>query len=125
MTLHILDASAVLAWLQREAGTDTVDPLLAEAVVSAPNWSEVLQKAAQKSRDSTETGDLLKGLGVRVIDLTEDDAVRAAALWSVARNLSLADRCCLALARRLDAPAVTSDNAWKDLGVGVRILVIR
>jgi PIN domain nuclease of toxin-antitoxin system len=38
------------------------------------------------------------------------------------RVLSLADRCCLATAIRLDLPAVTDDRAWMALDLGVRVL---
>lgn len=40
-------------------------------------------------------------------------------------GLSLADRACLALARRLGVPAVTADRAWGDLDVGVEVRLIR
>ena len=125
MPRYVLDASAVLAWLQAEPGEAIVDPLLGEAAISAPNWSEVLQKAAQKGRDARETGELLKALGLEVVALTEDDAALAAALWFEAPSLSLADRCCLALARRLGVRAVTADATWQDLAIGVEILPIR
>ena len=41
------------------------------------------------------------------------------------RVLSLADRCCLATAVRLDLPAVTDDRAWMTLDLGVKILPFR
>lgn len=125
MAAYVLDASAVLAWLQQEPGADVVDPLLREAAISAPNWSEILQKAIQKGRDVRETADLLKALGLEVIALTEEDAATAAALWAEVPILSLDDRCCLALARRLQLPAVTADSSWHDLSVGVELLPIR
>jgi PIN domain nuclease of toxin-antitoxin system len=41
--------------------------------------------------------------------------------------LSLGDRACLALARRLDVPALTSDRSWQAIAaqVGVRVELIR
>jgi len=121
----VLDASAVLAWLQGETGTEVVEPLLSEAAISAVNWSEVLQKVIQRGRDPGETGDLLQALGLRVMPLTMDDAVLAATLWSQAPSLSLGDRCCLALARRLGAPAVTADRDWRSLSLGAETRPIR
>lgn len=121
----VLDASAVLAWLQEELGSDLVDPLLADAAISAVNWSEVLQKAAQHGRDSRETGDLLRAAGLQVLPLTAEDAASAADLWAQALSLSLGDRCCLALARRLGVPAITADRHWQTLTVGVEIRTIR
>ena len=39
----VLDASAVLVWLQQETGADVVEPLLDGARISAVNLAEVLQ----------------------------------------------------------------------------------
>jgi PIN domain nuclease of toxin-antitoxin system len=41
--------------------------------------------------------------------------------------LSLGDRFCLALAKRLSAPAYTADKTWKDIAsdVGAKVVVIR
>lgn len=48
--------------------------------------------------------------------VTEADAERAAGLWTPTGGLSLGDRCCLALARRLGASAIlTADRAWSGL----------
>jgi PIN domain nuclease of toxin-antitoxin system len=121
----VLDASAILAWLQREPGTEIVDPLLPESVVSAVNWSEVLQKSRRKGRDADETVDLLKALGLEVHSLRERDAVTAAAFWFQNSALSLADRCCLALAHRLEFPAVTADRNWQRVPLSVKVIVIR
>lgn len=125
MSSHVLDASAVLAWLQADPGADVVDPLLGDAAMSAANWSEVLQKAHQKGRDAREIADLLKALGIEVIPLSEEDAEHAAALWDRTPGLSLADRCCLALGYRYNAPVVTADVSWKNLSVGVVVVMIR
>jgi PIN domain nuclease of toxin-antitoxin system len=40
--------------------------------------------------------------------------------------LSLGDRFCLALAKRLGAPAYTADKAWKDIAsdAGAKVVVI-
>ena len=40
----VLDASALLAYLQREAGADIVKAALGEAVISTVNWAGVVQK---------------------------------------------------------------------------------
>jgi ribonuclease VapC len=68
----------------------------------------------------------LRILGVRVEPLTEADAVTAARLWTstCAAGLPLADRCCLALAARLDLTTVTADTAWAALDVDIPIQII-
>jgi len=111
----VLDASAILAWVQDETGADMVDVYLDGAVVSAVNWSEVLQKVRQHGRDAQETSTLLLALGVEVSDATGADAVTAARLWDVDRPLSLGDRFCLALGSRLGVPVLTAERAWADV----------
>ncbi|MBA2322858.1 MAG: type II toxin-antitoxin system VapC family toxin [Pseudonocardiales bacterium] len=125
--MAVLDASAVLVWLRREPGAEFVDRHLAIGVISAANWSETWQKLAQHGVDADRATRRLATLGLRVEPLTQEDAVHAARLWPVARKagLSLGDRCCLALAHRLAAPAVTADAAWAHLDLAVPVEVIR
>jgi ribonuclease VapC len=127
MTAVVFDASAVLAWLRREPGSDVVDPLLATAVISAVNWSETWQKLDQHGADADKATGRLRALGLRIEPVTEADAVQAARLWPLTRKagLSLGDRCCLALGARLGLTTVTADAAWADLPVDVEIQLIR
>lgn len=123
----VLDASAVLAWLRDEPGATVVDTLLAAGVVCAANWSETWQKLRQHGVDADRATRRLRVLGVRVEPLTVADAVVAARLWGPTRRagLSLGDRCCLALAARLECPALTADTAWAELDLAVPIRLIR
>ncbi len=52
MTL-VLDASSVLAFLHDEPGAARVWSVLSQAVVSAVNWSEVVQKSLRRQVDIT------------------------------------------------------------------------
>ena len=99
----VLDASAVLAWLQGEPGADVVQTHLDDAVICAVNFAEIHQKLAQNGVDADRTTRLLRTAGVRVEPFDADDAIAASKLWPTTRKagLSLGDRCCLALAARL------------------------
>ncbi|MBC3189509.1 type II toxin-antitoxin system VapC family toxin [Pseudonocardia sp. C8] len=123
----VLDASAVLAWLRDEPGAAVVTDYLDAAVISAVNLSEVHQKLAQHGVDADRTIRQLRSLGVGVRPFDTADALAASRLWPATRpaGLSLGDRCCLALAARLDAPAVTADKAWTALDVGVSVVPVR
>jgi len=121
----VLDSSAVLAWMQEAPGGRQVRALLDGSVVGAANWSEILQKAQQHGAVSHDVGRLLRALGVAVAPVEERDAERAARLWPTCPCLSLGDRLGLALAERLEVPAVTADAAWADAEVGVEVRLLR
>jgi ribonuclease VapC len=123
----VLDTSAVLAWLHDEAGANVVHPLLPVGIMSAANWSETWQKLRQHGADAGRVTSRLRTLGVRVEPLTEADAITAASLWTRTRaaGLSLGDRCCLALAARLDLTTVTADTAWAELNIDLPVQIIR
>src|SRR5690606_25027306 len=121
----VVDASVVLAWLQDEPGADDAERHLIEGVIGAANWSEVLQKARRYGIDAELVARLLTSFGIEVADVVEADARSAAALWRLGSPLSLADRLCLALGRRLGAPVATGDAAWATVQDGPKIILIR
>lgn len=121
----VVDASAVLAWIQDEAGADAAEPLLMEGLIGAANWSEVLQKMRQHGAEPEVAARLLSSFGLTVAEVTRDDAERAARLWERASPLSLADRLCMALAQRMALPVATADTAWASVPHGPGIILIR
>jgi ribonuclease VapC len=129
----VVDASALLAYLNDEAGADAVEATLVRgSAISAVNLAEVLSKLAEIGEDPHEVSEDLRRRGLldgklAVFPLTADDAVMIASLHrgTKAHGLSLGDRACLALARRLGVPAVTADRAWSRLKVGVKVEAIR
>jgi PIN domain nuclease of toxin-antitoxin system len=52
-------------------------------------------------------------------------AVARLRLATKAQGLSLADRACLALAERLEVPAVTADGEWAKADVDAEVRLIR
>jgi PIN domain nuclease of toxin-antitoxin system len=111
----VLDASAILAFLQGEDGAEVVEGVLASgAACSAANWSEVAQKILAAGRDLDLARALLGSYDLDVAPVTVDDAEVAARWWRRGKGLSLGDRLCLALAERLDCDAWTADVAWGD-----------
>ena len=113
----MLDASAILAFLQDEDGADAVESELVDgACCGAANWSEVGQKVLAAGRDWDLVRALLVGYGVQIEPVLADDAEWAARRWRRGEGLSLADRLCLALAERRDADVLTADTAWGSTG---------
>lgn len=119
MTVAVLDASALLAFLLSEPGSDVVSEALeAGAACSTVNLSEVLQKLGAAGVDWRIAAGILDGFGLILESPVRDDAIKAAELWQKSPYLSLADRFCLATAQRLGVPALTADRAWGD-GEGI------
>lgn len=123
----VLDASALLSYLQREPGGEVVDRELNGAVISSVNWSEVLQKALARGVDTSGLGADLAALGLTIEPFTVEDGERAASLWMLTRplGLSLGDRACIALGLRLNLPILTADRTWIQLAIAVLIRTIR
>jgi PIN domain nuclease of toxin-antitoxin system len=113
----VLDASALLAYLQGEPGADVVEAALIDAsVCGAANWSEIAQKVTAAARDWDLVKALLESYDLQVEPVTADDGELAAARWRQGDGLSLADRLCLALGERLDADVLTADATWGSTG---------
>lgn len=116
----MVDASALLAFVQAEEGADTVEAALDEgARCGAANWSEVAQKVRAAGRDWDLVRALLASYGIDVVPVDVDDAEWAARRWRRGEGLSLADRLCLGLGSRLGLPVLTADASWGS-GDGVR-----
>ena len=109
----VLDASALLAFLQDESGAAMVEQQLeAGAQCSAVNWSEVVQKLRANGVDWGVARAVLDSYGLRIVDATGQDGVWAAERWRPGEGLSLADRFCLALGARTGEVVLTADTAW-------------
>lgn len=129
MTDVVLDASAILAWLQSEPGAETVAGVLrsSSCAMSAVNASEVGAKLAEGGSDRDTVQQTIAALEVEVVAFDMAAAVDAAVLRPLTRahGLSLADRACLALALRLGLPVLTTDRAWAELSLPVAVTVAR
>ena len=125
----VLDASALLAYLADEAGAELVaDAIAGGATISTVNLAEVLSMLAARGGDpAAVAGDLTsRGLldgAITVEPFTTADSIETACLRPLTRSagLSLADRACLALARRLSTPVLTADQAWIGLAPDVDV----
>lgn len=117
MIENVLDASAVLAYLQNETGKDKVEAILESSIISRVNVAEVLTKLVEKGLSIAEAKAAFDSLDLTVIEFDEDQSLKASELRPLTKHLglSLGDRCCLALAILKDLPAVTADKNWANL----------
>lgn len=125
--LIVCDTSAVIAALRDEPGGDRVLAQIADSVMSAVNFSELVTYAARTGSDVDELRTDLAALGVTVHAFDEDMAMVAGRLVEHTKplGLSLGDRACLALGLALGAPIITTDRSWARLNIGAMIEVIR
>jgi len=124
----VLDASALLALLHAEPGSEAVERALVEgAGMASVNVAEVVGKLCDAGYAETEARASLIGLQIQIVPFDEGLAFDAGWLRGAAgcRGLSLGDRACLALGRRLGLPVLTSDRAWRDAAAGVDVVVVR
>lgn len=128
-----LDASALLALLQNERGAEVVEDAIADgATISTVNLAEALSTMARKGADpaaalATMTERGVIGGAITVEPFTLADAVETARLrpLTAKAGLSLGDRSCLALARRLGTQALTADQPWRGIDLPVEVRSIR
>lgn len=129
MTEAVLDASAIIALLKGERGASKVAGVVAGATVGVFNQAEVVSHYVHLGAPESEVRTMLGALPYTVAPADEALGWDAGVLRALTANagLSLGDRFCLALARRLGAPAYTADRAWKEIGdaAGVKVVAIR
>ena len=123
----VLDASALLAYLQQESGGSAVRAVLHEAVMSTVNWSEVIGRAHVAGVDTTGLREDLQSLGLALRPFSASQAERAGRLVEKTRpfGLSLGDRACIALAIDRRESVYTADRVWTELDLDVAIKAVR
>jgi ribonuclease VapC len=124
----VLDASALLAYLHGEPGAPAVrEAMMTDALVCAVNLAETLSKLCDEGHDPEEVMDRIGALPFDVVPFDEADDIESALLRATTATvgLSLGDRACLAVARRLGRRVLTTDRAWLGLVPGLDVELIR
>ena len=124
----VLDASAILAILFQERGGEKLTAeILKDSVISTVNLAEVQSKLIKKGYVPEEAWEDALSIVNSAEPYTSEQARIAGDLITTTERfgLSLGDRSCLALAIALKAPVYTTEQAWRNLKVGVPIHVIR
>ena len=127
MSEVVVDASAILALLNQETGSEEVLRFIGKAAISTVNLSEVIAKLADAGIPEEDIRQILSNLNLEVIDFNEEQALKAGMLRPNTKSigLSFGDRACLALAIFLNQPVLTTDRLWGSINVGVEVRVVR
>jgi PIN domain nuclease of toxin-antitoxin system len=123
----VLDASAVLALINGEPGSEIVAKTLNVAAVSAVNIAEIATRLVDRGASIEGVREQVDRLPFEIVAFDDAAALHAADLRPETRRfgLSLGDRACLSLARRLGVPAFTADRHWAKIDIGVEVRLIR
>ena len=76
----VLDASALLSFLQGKPGDNQVEAILPEAVICSVNWSEVVQKSVAAGVDVDGMREDLEALGLKILPFSAEEAELAGRL---------------------------------------------
>jgi len=127
MSEVVVDASAILALLNQETGSEEVLRFIGKAAISTVNLSEVIAKLADAGIPEEDIRQILSNLNLEVIDFNEKQALKAGMLRPNTKSigLSFGDRACLALGIILNQPVLTTDRLWGSINVEVEVRVVR
>lgn len=127
MNRVMLDASAVLAFVNGETGSDRVPVMTGEAAISAVNYAEVVSIMIAQGMGEVPVREQLARIVLDVVDFDRGLAEEVGLMIAKTKalGLSLGDRACLAAARREQIPALTSDRSWSKVDIGVEVQLIR
>jgi predicted nucleic acid-binding protein len=127
----VLDAWAIMAYLEDEPAAAEVERLLDEAeadaedlLLSAVNWGEIYYSvyrsvSAQAAEDVARK---LIGMPIRVVSIPNDLLlVRQAAKYKATNRISYADCFAAALAKLTGSPLVTGDEEFRPLSTEITI----
>ncbi|HYM05097.1 MAG TPA: PIN domain-containing protein [Terriglobales bacterium] len=129
MVTYALDASAVLRYLDDEAGSERVAEIIkshldgsCKAIISAIHWGEIAGVTCKTRGRSTMDLVLarLEDFGLDIVPVSAERAVRAA-LIKVHRRVPYADAFGVELADSFDHVLVTADFDLKPAGKDVKI----
>lgn len=110
----VLDASALLAVLNDEPGSDRVIEVMDDAIISVVNLAEVAAGLIARGKSQSLARAALRATGCAVAEADTEVGLDAGFLRHLTKSegLSLGDRFCLAQGRRLNAPVLTADRQW-------------
>lgn len=121
----VIDASVALAFLRKERSGEAALPFLMSGVMSAVNYAEVAQRFWRDGQDARPLLDELDRTGLIVVPAERAVALIAGELALQSKDLSLADRFCLAEAINRNLPILTADRPWRNLALPVEVKFLR
>ena len=124
---YVFDASALMAVITAEAGTEFVQAAARGSEMSIVNVSEVMSTVCERGGDPTKVDELIARLGLRVRGFHDWHAAEVARLRPLTKpfGLGFGDRACLAQGIASEQPVLTGDRDWLRFDAGVRVELFR
>ncbi len=125
MSLAVVDASAVIALILGEPGARRIEGIIADCAITTVNLAETVGYFARNGAAEPAIREMLDALRLETVLFDPELAYVAGVLLPVTREagLSLGDRACLALARRLSVRAITTDRSWARIATAAQVEV--
>ncbi len=126
----VLDSYAVLAFLFKEKGHDTIYALFEKAIdadkkllIAAPSWAEIRYMVERKAGAARwkEVRAKLLGLPIDIITADQDTSELAGEIKATHR-MSLADCFAAALAKQRKAEIYTGDSEFKEVAGELKVI---
>ena len=126
---HVLDASALMAYFEKEPGYEKVQKLLTEAalgdrnlLLSTVNWGEVyyVTHRTHGVSQANQVAQVIDTFPVELVDVDVEIA-KQAALFKVSHKLPYADCFAAALAKVRKATLITGDRDFKPLEGDIKV----
>lgn len=126
---YVLDASAILALIKIEQGSEIVEEIAPISMMSAVNFSEAVSEMNTKlGMDIVEAQNAVCDLVSQIIPFDIEQAVLAGSLKKNTKSLglSLGDRACIALGIIYNARIYSADRIWAKIEEpNCKIVIIR
>jgi ribonuclease VapC len=127
MNKAVLDASALLAFINQENGYEIAEGYLPDAIMSSVNIAEVVAVLSLVDMPEDIIIGIIHDLSIEIIDFDQEQAIQTGFLRkkTKAAGLSLGDRASINLASIKNLTVVTADKIWDTLGLVNNIALIR
>ena len=123
----ILDASAIIAYMDGEPGSDIVEEWLPDSAASMVNICEVIAVLVREGKPVEQVSEGVRDLILTIVPFSWEIARATAAMIkdTQPKGLGLGDRAALATAKVMNLPVLTAESRWLDVPTGADVRLIR
>ena len=124
----VFDTSALICLIKEEEGSENVQQYLEDEVfMSAINLAEFFSWFCLNGNDVAEAQEFILETQIKIIDLDSSEALESGKMITETKKygLSLGDRACLNLSKKLGKKVVTADMIWLKLADKFEVELVR